>query len=221
MLFGSRALRPWFLILLIGPVLLTADLNLSAAQPGQTPVREYEDPPPRRYNPPFRQPRQPFVVQMTHAERELLERGEIPLLNYVGGGLLSTYFGFGIGQAVQGRWSDTGWIFTVGSAASSAVLLVGITRCLDHRTTYHVHTSDNSHGNGVDHRHERESCGLALGGFLGLVGFHVWGLLDAWIGPAFHNSRVRKLKRKFGLASTKLELTPVAGGMTGGFSVRF
>ena len=37
---------------------------------------------------------------------------------YIGGGVASLLLGFGIGHAIQGRWSERGWVFTLGEAIS-------------------------------------------------------------------------------------------------------
>ena len=50
---------------------------------------------------------------------------------YIGGGLASMIFGFGTGHAIQGRYSERGWIFTVlgftpfACLAGPALLLTG------------------------------------------------------------------------------------------------
>lgn len=54
-------------------------------------------------------------IDLTDKDKEILEIGEISTVSYVVGGVLGTYpVGLGIGHAIQGRWSQKGWIFTAG-----------------------------------------------------------------------------------------------------------
>ena len=45
---------------------------------------------------------------------------------YVGGGIASIFLPFGIGQAIQGRYKETGWIFTVSELASNVLVASGV-----------------------------------------------------------------------------------------------
>src|SRR5690606_6489502 len=82
--------------------------------------------PQQGYGQPYYQPQQPIQVQVTPDEQELLERGFISQGQHVGGGLAAMFIGFGVGQAVQGRWSDKGWIFTIGEGLAIAGLFYGV-----------------------------------------------------------------------------------------------
>ena len=54
-------------------------------------------------------------INLTEKDQEILEIGEISQTRYIIGGILGTYpIGLGVGHAVQGRWSQMGWIFTAG-----------------------------------------------------------------------------------------------------------
>jgi hypothetical protein len=55
-------------------------------------------------------------TELSEEEREILERGEYSTGEWVGGGIVGYLAGFGIGQALQGRRSDIGWVFTLGEA---------------------------------------------------------------------------------------------------------
>lgn len=163
----------------------------ASAQPGAEPPPDYpgaepappegppESEPPFQEPPQPRQPRQPRTIQMTPDERELVLRGEIDQNLYIGGALIGTFLApFGIGQAVQGRWSDRGWIFTVGEAASIGVIIAGISRF------------DSSTDDGE---------GLLIAGVLGLVGFRIWEMVDLWVGPPLHNQKVQRVYMKYGI----------------------
>lgn len=132
----------------------------SAAQPGASPT-------------PRPGPQHP--VELTAEEHELLAEGEIDSTSHIGGAIIAYAFGFGIGQAVQGRYTDTGYIFTIGEAGSAAAFIVGIDPCVD-----------------------EDSCTLLIVGAVSLVAFRIWEIVDAFAGPARHNRRVRAVRRKAG-----------------------
>ena len=179
------------------------------AQPGNDPEPEpypgAGQPPP----PPAQQPvqMQPRTVEMSFEERELILRGEIDPGLYVAGGLVGTFLvPFGVGQAIQGRWSDRGWIFAVGEGASIGLIIAGAVRF------------DESDG----------GEGLLVAGILGLVGFRIWEMVDLWVGPALHNQRVRGVYRKYGIGphtpvygSARPFVLPTDGGGVGGFTLQF
>jgi hypothetical protein len=122
---------------------------------------------------------QPVAVQLTAGEHELLQRGEISDSAHVGGGMANVFLGFGIGQAIQGRWSEKGWLFTLGSAASIAAIVVGVTQSFE---------------DGGD-----DVPALFIAGYLSFLVFHVWGAVDAFVEPPKHNRRVRELKMRLGM----------------------
>lgn len=122
---------------------------------------------------------QPVAIQLTVEEHELLQRGEISDGAHIGGGVANIFLGFGIGQAIQGRWSEKGWLFTVGGAASITAMIVGAVSSF---------SSDSA-----------EVPVLFIGGYVGFLVFHIWGAIDAFAGPPKHNRRVRELRMRLGL----------------------
>lgn len=88
---------------------------------------------------------------------------------YVTGGVLSIYPGFGIGHAVQGRYAERGWIFTVGEAAFATLAIVGMGEC---GVTAAITSKNDCKGN------DKILLGLA-----GFTGFKIWEIVDAWYGP--------------------------------------
>ena len=90
---------------------------------------------------------------------------------YIGGGIASIFLGFGIGHAIQGRWGERGWIFTLGDAivvggiVTSTLLTVQNLNAVNIPTGYLV----------------------SVGGFA-LLGFalRIWSILDAWSLPAHY-----------------------------------
>jgi hypothetical protein len=95
----------------------------------------------------------------------------------------------------QGRWSETGWIFTFGEAASIAAIVYGVSQ-LDFADD---ETSSSSNDN---------SGALIVGGLIGYLGIHIWSIVDAATGPASHNRKLRALKQRVGLPVQNAHLVP-------------
>lgn len=165
----------------------------AAAQPGATPPHS----PPQR--------------PLSDEELELLGRGEISDGAYVGGGLIGTFFGFGLGHAVQGRFVDKGWIFMAGEAGSVALLAYGMGDC------YSLLAEQPAEECGHD--------GAFVLGLVGFLGFHVWELIDVWTEPPAHNARVRAVRMRAGLPAYGLFAAPSLGrgdaGGVAGLTLRF
>lgn len=122
------------------------------------------------------------LSNLSEDDRRILERGEISTTRYVVGGVLGTYpLGFGIGHAIQERYSDRGWIFTVGELGSIVVAAAGMGDCV---------TNWSSSG----------SCngGLFFLGIFSFVGFRIWEIIDLWAVPPELNERYRELKHRMG-----------------------
>jgi hypothetical protein len=169
--------------------------------------------PQQGYGPPSPYGYQPVQVQLTAEDQQLLAEGEMPLLQHAGGGALAFVVGFGTGHMVQGRWTDIGWVFTIGDVASYAAIYFGardLVNCVDM----------------PDCRNVRAST-LILSGIVGLVGFHIWETLDAFIVPGNRNRRVRELRARLGMPQQEQRLSlymapPQQGdGAIGGLSLRF
>jgi|SRR5665647_2668115 len=193
--------------LLVIAVLLGS--TVAQAQPGTTEPMPYE---PQGY---YAQP--PMVqLQLTEAQQDLLARGEISIGRYVTGGILSYAIGFGVGHAVQGRWNDQGWIYTVGEGAAGVAIMYGLSQAIGGRGGFDGNTERNRRG-------ER----YLIGGFLVLAGFRVWEVVDAWVAPPIHNRKVRALKQQLGLAPPVYGFylappqSPDATGGVAGLALRF
>jgi len=178
--------------------------------PAPYPPAPYPDPlPPQPQPQPVQPPPyyQPVAVQLTAGEHALLQKGEISDGAHIAGGAVALGLGFGLGQAVQGRWAEKGWLFTVGSAASVAAIVVGV-------------SSLNSDSDEVP--------ALFIAGYLSFLVFHVWGTVDAFIEPPKHNRRVRELKMRLGMPGPYFgnRMIPYVnktrdGGGTAGLVLRF
>ena len=171
-----------------GSVLALLVWNVAHAQPGAPPPPwQPYPPPPQGYAVPPPHAYQPQPVQLTADEADLLARGEISDAAHMGGGLAALFLGFGIGQAVQGRWSDKGWIFTVGEGASWFALFYGV-----------AHAIGDCFANDDDRCDDDRSGSLIVAGALGLTVFRIWGTIDAFAAPSSHNARVRELRMRTG-----------------------
>jgi hypothetical protein len=176
-------------------------------------------PPPGQYAPPGYGPPAPYAYQPSPDEQELLAEGYIDPMRTAVGGAAAFVLGFGIGQGIEGRWHDTGWIFTLGETASLAAIIggaVGIANCtdLDGNTTC---------GGG-----DSASVGWLVGGLIAYTGLHIWEVVDAFIGPSYHNDRVHELRRRYGYRDYATHIVPYVtrpqsseGGMTAGLALTF
>ncbi len=211
------------------------------AQPGAQPPTPpqpdpYAQPQPQPYPPaqpdPYAQPQpqpqsamgpqygygqQPVMqYQLTLDEQYLLERGYISQGEHVGGAIVSLFFGFGLGQAVQGRWSEKGYIFTLGEGASMGLFIWGMVEgfgaCFE----------------GCSESREDRAVLLLGVGLVGLAVFRTWEIVDAFMGPASHNRKLRSLQFRLGMQPTYARVLPYvstpkgdAGGAVAGLSLRF
>jgi hypothetical protein len=167
-----------------------------------------------QYSQQYGQP-QPMQVQLTVDEQYLLERGFISEGQHIGGGVAALFLGFGAGQAVQGRWGEKGWIFTVGEGASIVLMFYGLAKAVDCDSGYY---SDDYY---YDNDCEDNYVGLMVGSLLAFSVFRVWETIDAFTAPPAHNRKVRQLRARLGLPVpmySKLTpyLAPVRGGDGGG-----
>jgi|GEM_PF-1849960 len=77
--------------------------------------------------------------------------------------------GLGIGQAIQGRWLETGQIVLVGQLASLSTCLLGA-------ALYNDEAASNP------------AIGMMVVGVVGLVGFRVFEVIDLLVGPSLSGS---------------------------------
>jgi hypothetical protein len=166
------------------------------AQPASAPAAPYGEPGHRPSDwqpsgPPGCGPWQPCgpqlqLQQLSPEDQALLARGEISGGPWIAGGLVSFFVGFGLGQSVEGRWGDKGWIFTLGDAASVTTLAVG---AVDAVGCIAAGSKCNPTGTDV----------LLFGGAIGLVLFRAWETVDAFAAPPAQNARIRALRTELGL----------------------
>jgi hypothetical protein len=171
--------------------------STASAQPGADPTTPPPAGPPPTYPPAPQQPapvyvpppyqyQQPAPVMLSPEDQDLLSQGEITDGQHIGGGLASVFLGWGIGQAIQGRWSETGWIFTLGEAASLTAIIYGISQ----EDCFLAIDCEGDDGGGGE--------GFIIGGIVGILVFRVWEVVDAFAGPPRHNRKVRELRMRLG-----------------------
>lgn len=101
-----------------------------------------------------------MMVQSAHAAPAKVTRD-----GYVFGGLVGSIAGFGIGHAVQGRYTDMGWIFTAGEG-------VGILTWLT--LPWIIQLANN--GVNTVASEVTSKVGMAIFG-----GFRLWQVADLWV----------------------------------------
>jgi hypothetical protein len=141
------------------------------------------------------------------------------------GGVVAFFIGFGMGQATEGRWHETGWIFTLGEAVSLGAIIggaVGIVNCAGGGNG--DAGLDNCSASGGD----GGSAAFLIGGVIALTGFRIWEIVDAFAGPSGHNERLHDLHRRMGYRDYAHNIVPYVtrpqsadGGMSAGLSLRF
>lgn len=141
-------------------------------------------------------------IKLTENDKEILEIGEISTGSYIVGGILGTYpLGFGLGHAVQGRWSQKGWIFTAGELGSLTMVVAGLLGCVDKTFS----SDDCSDVENV----------LISTGLISFVGLRLWEIVDVWAAPPSHNRKYNELKEYINKqpektpAKVTLDLVPV------------
>jgi hypothetical protein len=150
------------------------------------------------------------TAHLNDEEKKILDRGEIGTTAYVLGGVLGTYpLGFGIGHAIQGRYSDKGWIFTVGELGAVTILYSAALDCMTNSSYW-----NNSNG----------TCNNKGSMFLGAAAFvalRIWEIVDLWVTPPEHNRRYRSLSARTGRTSFIPLIAPYKDTMLWGFQYRF
>lgn len=184
---------------------------------------------PYAYGPQLRQP------QLTAEEWDMIDEGEIGGGRHVAGVMLALSPGFGLGQAVQGRWSERGWIFTFGEAAGIALMVYGANQekpLCDYNTPALEARGVLAGSSG---RATQDSCGFGVrddarwmiyAGLGTYVALHIWEIVDSIAGPVEHNRQVRALRRRAGQQSGEVVVAPFLvpsheGGAMAGLSARF
>lgn len=189
-------------------------LAQSASQPAPAPVVAQASPAPVIVVAPSAPPPEHVQLQLSEEDRELIADGEISTGAHLAGGALAFFVGFGTGQAVEGRWGDRGWIFTVGEPVSLGLMIYGLGK-----SASSCASEDGS------------SCGTSGVGYLATgaiayTGLRLWEVVDAFVAPVGHNRRVRAAKLRAGMnpmysAAPYIAPAQSGNGTVGGLSLSF
>jgi hypothetical protein len=143
---------------------------------------------------------------LSEEDKAILDSGEISNDTQLVSGLVGTFVGFGLGQAIQHRYWPTGALITVGEAASFGVLIAGLANCANNSTLF-----QNTNGTLCG-----KSDGLITAGALGYLAFRIWEVLDVWIAPSVVNRHYWNVRdRTEGSAGARFIALPVADVKTG------
>jgi proteasome assembly chaperone (PAC2) family protein len=124
-------------------------------------------------------------ILLTEDDERILKIGHISKSRYVIGGIIGTYpIGFGVGHAIQNRWSDNGWIFTAGEVGSVILVAAGAMKCIDKISQSQGGCTGTDGGT------------LLTIGIVGFVGFRIWEILDVWIAPDSINRKHKLIEEK-------------------------
>lgn len=150
----------------------------------------------------------PVQLQLSGEDAELLETGYISPGQHIGGGVAALFIGWGVGQAVQGRWHETGYIFTLGEPATFIGMMIGASQYLHDCPLFAPESSPGScqHPHGVT---------LFWGSVAVLGALRIWEVYDAFAEPPDHNRRLHALRARLGLPEPVIFGTANGGGGLG------
>jgi hypothetical protein len=123
---------------------------------------------------------------------------------YIAGGLVGTFVGYGIGHAIIGEYGNIGWVFTVTEALATVTAITGWMMLAFSAM------GDPGPGADLSARNRTGDIGLAVMGVgaLASTGFHIWEVVDVWSRPT---DRIVK-KGGFGADATRVGIVPMAFG---------
>ncbi len=110
------------------------------------------------------------VVYSGVSDAAALKYGKMTQGQYVTGGIVGSSVGFGIGHAIQGRYGDRGWIFTLGKSVGLGLSIAGV-----------AGLSDSNCLNNDDIECESDDLTLTGVGYAMMIGVHIWEVVDVWI----------------------------------------
>ncbi len=117
-----------------------------------------------------------IVVAVCLSVSVAAEKTEVSSGQYYAGGAVGSILGWGIGHAIQGRYKEIGWVFTVGEGAAAAASISGAAWMASSLPTglkwRDAKSSDFSKG----------GLALACVGAVAMVGFRIWEIVDVWVG---------------------------------------
>jgi hypothetical protein len=134
-------------------------------------------------------------IELTEEERLMIKSRAPTKETYIIGGIIGTYPGFGLGHAIQGRWRDRGWIYTLGETAGVLVAGAGLINCF----------GDTAENDDCD----RSAIKVGMGTY---IGFKLVEIYDVWVGGARHRERYDRLRGRIEKTSSWSPLLKSQGG---------
>jgi hypothetical protein len=152
------------------------------------------------------------------AEAYVTQGPQLSQGRYIAGGLTTLLVGYGVGHAVQGRWAEKGWIFTVGEVASTGLIVGGygwmasnIYSAGTRTSTGAVYSTQPNLGG---------PAGLMVAGSVVLAGFRIWEIIDSFSAPTFDEyQRHASIEKR--APSTELAFLPLISTESLGFVMTF
>lgn len=153
---------------------------------------------------------------LTSDEIRILKTGPLENPRYITGGILGTTLGFGVGHAIQGRWQNKGWIFTLGESVSLVTLVGAGAWCV---------TSSAARSFGGEDESTSFSCILTTISATSFIGLRIWESIDLWRGGYEQRKEYKQLMKRLDSNSRKISysILPVlsANSLGLGLSMRF
>jgi hypothetical protein len=128
---------------------------------------------------------QPMAPAMSAEDREILQEGRVDDGQWAGGVAASVLLGFGVGQGIEGRWHDTGWIFTLGETVSLGAVIFSIPAAFS-----------DCYDCGPGHNDQQRAADIMIGGMLVFAGLRIWEVGDAALGPSLRNQRFDAMRAR-------------------------
>lgn len=94
--------------------------------------------------------------------------------HYVAGGITGSLLGFGIGHAIQGRYKEKGWIFTVADTLALGTIIGGAAAATTKMGTGVVRSGDPKMKDALPF------VGITALGAALYTGFRIWEIVDLW-----------------------------------------
>ncbi|MBN21847.1 MAG: hypothetical protein CL678_11255 [Bdellovibrionaceae bacterium] len=120
---------------------------------------------------------------LSKEDQGILKMGLVEPTEWIIGGALGTFVGFGLGHAVQGTYeSSSAYIYTIGELVSLGLVVAGIPGAI----LKSVNKSDS----------EKQNFGLITIGAIAFAGFRFVEMVQVWFAPVSHNDRFEELKKQ-------------------------
>jgi len=137
-------------------------------------------------------------TQITQEEQELLDQGEIGTGQYIAGGIVGTFLGLGIGNAIEGTYMPKGLIFTLGELGGATMMVTGAVDCaVDAIGASITNSSVTCH-----------TTAYTIGAVV-LVGLRIWEIIDVWATPPSINHRIESIRARTGMSAPRAAIIPL------------